>query len=407
MTTLDTRQTPHQNVPHTVDVSIVLPCLNEEESVAACVTEALDACALSGLVAEVIVVDNNCTDHSAERARWAGARVIKEATPGYGAAIRAGIAASDGAVVVMADADSTYPLDRIAELVAPVLEGRTDIMIGSRLCAANRHSMPFLHRFLGTPALTYLVREGSGLPSLSDSQSGFRAFRRDTVTSLGLASTGMEFASEMLIRATQQELRIAETSLGYRERVGESKLDTWSDGLRHLKLIVRLSPHLVLWYPGELLVVCALALFGLSLATPSALTIGSSTWQPVFFCSTLLVFGFGGMLAGAVLGYHSPLASRKIRLTFSWIADATVMRRLRRFGSLVALAGLSLNLGLYIAAMRHVSIALHARITLSGLAQSLLLSGTLFVVFTLLYALLAPARAATVSSNKDVGSCAS
>lgn len=375
-------------------VSIVLPCLNEQESVGSCVREALDACESAGLAAEVIVVDNNCTDESATVAHLAGARVIEERTPGYGAAIRAGIAVAQGAVVVMADADCTYPLDRVAEIVQPVLNGETDIMLGSRLDAATLRSMPFLHRFVGTPALTYLVREGSGAPALTDSQSGFRAFRRDVINSLGLSSTGMEFASEMLMRATQQNLRIKEVPLGYRERVGDSKLNTWSDGLRHFKLIIRLSPHLLLWYPGQLLVLAALLLFSLSLVIPGSMSIGSLTWQPIFFSSTLLVFGLGGMLSGAVLAYHSSLVSDRVRTSFAWVGEQRVVRRMRTIGGLIALAGLGLDLGLFVASLRHTNLATYERVTLAGLAQSMLLSGTLLVVFAVLYRVITvvPAR---------------
>jgi glycosyltransferase involved in cell wall biosynthesis len=389
------------------DVSIVLPCLNEEESVGLCVREALNACEAAGLSAEVVVVDNNCTDGSANVARAAGARVVPETTAGYGAAIRAGIATANGKVVVMADADCTYPLDRVSELVRPVLDGRADMMIGSRLDAATARSMPFLHRFVGTPTLTYLVREGSGAPLLTDSQSGYRAFRRDVILSLGLSSTGMEFASEMLMRAMQQDLRIQEISLGYRQRVGHSKLNTWSDGMRHLRLIVRLSPHLMLWYPGQVLVAAALVLFGVSLAAPAKMSIGSATWQPVFFSSTVLVFGLGGMLSGAVLAHHSHLTSGRVHNAFSWVGEARVLRRMRTIGSLLALAGIGLDLGLFVASVRRTNLQLHERITLSGLAQSMLLAGTLLAVFSVLYGVIATGRAAQVRAEGCAPRCGS
>lgn len=395
MTTMEHTAEPLA-APVTYDVSIVLPCLDEEDSVGRCVTEALQACARADLTAEVVVVDNNCTDGSVPAALAAGARVVTEAVPGYGAAIRAGIAAARGVVVVMADADCTYPLDRIAELVLPVLAGDADLMIGSRLDAATRRSMPLLHRFVGTPTLTYLVRAGSGAPALTDSQSGFRAFRRDTILSLGLTSTGMEFASEMLMRATHRDLRVAEIPLGYRERVGDSKLNTWSDGMRHLKLILRLSPHLLLWYPGQALLAAALLLFGVSLVDPGGMSIGSATWQPVFFSSTMLVFGLGGMISGAVLAHHSPQASPRVRAAFSWVGEAAVLRRMRAVGALVALEGLGVDVGLYLASLRGGGLAMHERIALSGLAQSMLLAGTLLAVFAALYSVImrAPGRAA-------------
>lgn len=383
----------------TLDVSIVLPCLDEEGSVGRCVQEVFAACSEAALRVEVVVVDNNCTDASADVARRAGARVVAEPTPGYGAAIRAGITAARGTVVVMADADCTYPLDRVAELVRPVLAGQADIMVGSRLDAATHRSMPFLHRFVGTPTLSFLVREGVGAVQLTDSQSGYRAFRRDTIVGLELTSTGMEFASEMLIRATQHELRVLEIPLGYRERVGESKLNTWADGMRHLRLILRLSPHLLLWHPGLALAATALAMFGLSLLDPAGVNIGSVTWQPIFLSSTLLVLGIAATLTAAVLGHHLPTASPTVRRTFAWVAERSFILWTRRVGLGLALGGIGLDLALLVLWRRHVALPLYERLALAGLAQALLLTGTLLTAFAVLYNLLAR-PASTLNANR-------
>lgn len=380
----------------TLDVSVVLPTLNEEASVGLCVLQVLEACGKAGLQAEVIVVDNNCTDNSAEVARQAGARVVSESVPGYGAAIRCGIAASLGTVVVMADADCTYPLDRVAELVVPVLTGETDLAIGSRLDAATRNSMPALHRFVGTPTLTYLVREGTGTGGLTDSQSGFRAFRRDVIASLGLQSEGMEFASEMLIAAARAELRIRELPLGYRQRVGESKLSTWSDGWRHLRLILRMNPHMVLWHPGQVGTGLGLLTFGLSALRPGGMQIGSVLWQPVFFSSLLLVLGLGAMLAGAALAHHNPAVSPKTRRAFSWVGEPTFLRRALRTGLGLFLAGLWVDSWLFAAWIAHWEVSLSQRITLAGLGQALLICGALLSAFSACYQLVV----------STVGSCA-
>jgi hypothetical protein len=360
-----------------LDVSVVLPCYNEADSVGLCVTEALEAIRAAGLRGEVIVVDNNCTDGSAEAARLAGARVVTESVAGYGSAIRAGIRASSATVAVMADADCTYPLDRLAELVLPVLADEVDMMIGSRLDASTLKSMPLLHRYLGTPTITMLVRKGVGATGLSDSQSGFRAFRRETINGIGLKSTGMEFASEMLIRATQYELRVNEIPFGYRERVGESKLSTWSDGMRHLRLILRLSPHMVLWYPGLVLTALAAAVYGLELAQPEGIRIGSFAWQPIFMATTLLMLGTAGLLSGAVLGYHLPTASASVRKRFSWLADPVATARLRLGGILLGGVGIATNLWL-----ANTSVAagdfgggVARRVALAGLSQGLILTG--------------------------------
>jgi len=175
-------------------VTVVLPCLNEQGSVGECVDEAHAALLAAGMKCEVLVVDNNSTDRSIEIALAHGARVIRERRPGYGSALRAGIEAAYGDIVVMADADLTYDLSRIAQLVQPVADGSADIVLGERLSEAPRSTMPLLHRHVGTPLLTLLVRRATNGLTVTDSQSGYRAFRRDAILALGLSATGMEFA---------------------------------------------------------------------------------------------------------------------------------------------------------------------------------------------------------------------
>jgi glycosyltransferase involved in cell wall biosynthesis len=262
----------------TLDVTVVLPCLNEEQSVGLCVTEALAAISRAGWTGEVVVVDNGCDDRSAEVAAAAGARVVSEPVRGYGAAILRGIRSARSSVVVMADADCTYPLDELAKVAGPVLEGEAELVLASRLDGATRQSMPLLHRFVGTPALTWLVRAGTGVGGLTDSQSGYRAFKSSLIDRLGLRATGMEFASEMLIKAAQRRVTVREVPLGYRTRVGESKLSTWRDGLRHLRLILRLSPHLLLWWPGLAAMAAGWLIYGATLVDSGGASVGSLTW---------------------------------------------------------------------------------------------------------------------------------
>jgi hypothetical protein len=376
---------------HDLDVSIVLPTLNEEQSVGLCVTEAYEALAEAGLTGEVVVVDNGCTDRSADVARKAGARVVEEPVPGYGAAIRGGIRAARGRVVVMADADCTYPLDRVGELVHPVLDGDTDLCIGSRLSAATRHSMPFLHRFVGTPALTLLVRQGGGYAQLTDSQSGYRAFSRKAVGRLALRATGMEFASEMLLRASQAGWSVREIPLGYRERVGESKLSTWRDGKRHLRLIIKLTPYQLLWLPGLALTALAGALYLLGIVAPEGVGVGSLTWQPVFFASICLVLGVVASLAASVLGYHLPSSAETVRHRFRFVGSPSFPQRVGGAGLIVAGSGLLLDGGL-LAAWLVGAGSPALRLTFAGLAQGTILTGVIIAVFALLYRLLLDLR---------------
>lgn len=370
-----------------VDVSIVLPCLNEERSVGACVQQAYAGCAAVGLHAEVIVVDNGSTDCSVDAATRAGARIVDERIRGYGAALAAGIRAARGEIVVMADADLTYPLDRVGELVAPLQVGSADLVLGARLEQTNRQSMPILHRLVGTPMLTLLIRQGTGLPGISDSQSGFRAFRRETILNLGLRSTGMEFASEMLVRASRASLRVTEVSLGYRPRVGESKLRAWTDGWRHVRLIAGLSPPMLLWYPGLALVLASLIGFWFSFGTGAG-PVGSATWQPLFFSPTMLIFGLASLLAASVLGYHLPSSPSRVKDRFAWIAAPTFRRLSWHVGAWTFLAGACIDIYLFVAAIRHMQILVHDRIALAGLSQALMLSGILLLVFAALYRVL-------------------
>jgi len=235
----------------TVELTVVLPCLNEEKTVAACVRQAIDACA--GLNAEVVVADNGSEDGSRERAREAGARVIDVSLRGYGAALRAGIEAARGTYVVMADADLSYDLSDIPKFVAE-LRGGADLVMGSRFKGTiHPGAMPFLHRYLGNPVLTRILNLLFGA-GISDAHCGMRGFSRAALLGLGLRTSGMEFASEMIIRAAQQGLKIREvpTSLRPDGRGRRSHLRTWRDGWRHLRFMLLFSPLWLFAVPGLL-----------------------------------------------------------------------------------------------------------------------------------------------------------
>lgn len=378
---------PADTLVPTVDVTVVLPCLNEEASVAACVIEATEAMDAAGWTGEVVVVDNGSVDGSVKSATAAGARVVHEPVKGYGAALRRGFTEARGAVVVMADADLTYPLDRLAEVVDPVRDGTVDIMVGSRLDAATRRSMPFLHRFIGTPLLTWLVREGTGSTGLTDSQSGFRAFRRNDILALGMQSTGMELASEMLIRAQQQGLRIAETPLGYRDRVGDSKLSTWRDGARHVRLILRLSPHLFLFRPGLVLMAVGLVTYVFTFIRPEGTDVGSVTWSPVYLGTILVVLGLLGTLSGALLARNAPTSSAKTRERFAWVDRPRVLRYGLELGTFVAVTAALLEIALFFMWRSGSRYSAELRLHLAAVAQGMLLAGTILAAIAGVYRL--------------------
>jgi glycosyltransferase involved in cell wall biosynthesis len=221
-------------------VSVVIPCLNEAENIEACVKSALEALQTSGISGEVVVADNASEDGSAELAAAAGARVINEPRRGYGSAYLAGFRGARGRYIVMADADLTYDFAEIPRFVEH-LDAGADLVMGDRMDQIQPGAMPWLHRYVGNPILSgtlnLFFRTG-----VRDAHCGMRALRRDVLPRLDLHATGMEFASEMVVRAAKEKLNISQFPIEYHPRGGESKLSTWRDGWRHLRFLLVHSP---------------------------------------------------------------------------------------------------------------------------------------------------------------------
>jgi glycosyltransferase involved in cell wall biosynthesis len=232
-------------------VSVVMPCLNEAETIERCVREALAVLEEAELPGEVLVVDNGSADGSIELARMAGARVIREPRRGYGSAYLAGFDAARGDYIVMADADLTYDFGEIPRFVSQLDEG-ADLVMGDRMDNIRPGAMPWLHRYVGNPVLTGVLnlffRTG-----VRDAHCGMRALRREVLPRLDLRTTGMELASEMVIRAAKEDLVIRQIPIDYHPREGESKLSTWRDGWRHLRFLLVHSPTYLFLLPGALL----------------------------------------------------------------------------------------------------------------------------------------------------------
>jgi glycosyltransferase involved in cell wall biosynthesis len=237
-------------------VSVVIPCLNEAESIERCVRAAGDALEDASLAGEVLVVDNGSSDDSAAIASSAGARVVREDRRGYGSAYLAGFAAAHGEYIVMADADLTYDFGEIPRFVENLADG-AELVIGDRMDNIKPGAMPWLHRYVGNPVLTGILnvffRTG-----VSDAHCGMRALRSDVLPRLDLRTTGMEFASEMVIRASKQGLRISQVPIEYHPREGESKLSSFRDGWRHLRFLLVHSPTHLFVVPGVLMAVVGL-----------------------------------------------------------------------------------------------------------------------------------------------------
>jgi hypothetical protein len=276
------------------DVSIVIPCLNEEAAIVHVVEQALAGLAAAGLRGEVLVVDNGSADRSAELASSAGARVIVEPRRGYGSAYLAGLAAARGRYVLMVDADGTYPLDVIGSFVDK-LRGGADMVIGNRFAGTiHTGAMPWANRYIGNPVLTGMLNLlfGSGV---SDAHCGLRAIRRDAVPGLKLSATGMEFASEMVIKAGKRRLRVDEIPIDYRPRIGESKLARGRDAWRHIRFMLVYSPLFLFVVPG------GAAAFG-GLAGVTVLACWNSLGQPwtgvAIAFAMLSIVGFGAIQLG-------------------------------------------------------------------------------------------------------------
>ncbi|MBA3263344.1 MAG: glycosyltransferase family 2 protein [Thermoleophilaceae bacterium] len=267
-----------------VKVSVVIPCLNEAASIERCVRRALAALEGQEWDGEVIVADNGSEDGSGELAKRAGALVVREPRRGYGSAYLAGFAAAAGDYIVMADADLTYDFGDIPRFVRGMDEG-ADLVMGNRMKGIQPGAMPWLHRYVGNPVLSGILNLFFQI-GVADAHCGMRAVRRDRLTRLDLRTTGMEFASEMLVRAGKERLAIAEVPIHYHPREGESKLSSFRDGWRHLRFLLVHSPNWLFIVPGGLM-----ALFGAVVALTVLLQL------PVFGRA----WDLHSMVAGALL----------------------------------------------------------------------------------------------------------
>jgi glycosyltransferase involved in cell wall biosynthesis len=276
-----------------LDLTILMPCLNEAETLAFCVRQAAAAIAASGISGEVVVADNGSTDGSQVIARAEGARVVDVATRGYGAALIAGIEAARGKYVMMADADASYHFEHLPRFL-PKLDEGFDLVMGNRFAGSiERGAMPPLHKYIGNPILSTIGRVFFSIP-VRDFHCGLRAFRRDSILALNLRTTGMEFASEMVVKSSLAGLRMTEvpTTLSPDGRSRPPHLRSWRDGWRHLRFLLLYSPRWLFFYPGLAALVVGLVLSVALL--PGPLVIGAYS-----FDVDTLTYALGLVLIGA------------------------------------------------------------------------------------------------------------
>jgi glycosyltransferase involved in cell wall biosynthesis len=252
-----------------LEVSVVIPCLNEAGSIEACVRAARGALDRGGYLGEVLVVDNGSTDGSGPLAAAAGAEVVDEPRRGYGNAYLAGLAAAQGRYIVMLDADMTYDASELPRFVKELEDGG-DMVLGDRMKSIQPGAMPWLHRHVGNPMLTGLLNTLFGT-EVNDAHCGMRALRREVLPKLDLRTTGMELASEMVIRAAKAGLDIRQFPIEYHPRQGESKLSTWGDGWRHLRFLLIHSPRHLFLIPGTVLVAAGALIMAIVLTRLSIL----------------------------------------------------------------------------------------------------------------------------------------
>ena len=356
-----------------IDISVVLPCLNEEQTVATCVHKARQWFESARLRGEVIVVDNGSTDRSRERAREAGARLIDEPRRGYGAAHLRGFAEARGGIIVMADADDTYDLGDLGALVEPLSRGY-DMVVGNRLKTLSPGSMTWSHRFIGTPVLTALLSLFSG-SRLGDSQCGLRAFTREAYERISPKSVGMELASEMILKGARRGLRMTEVPIPYHPRVAESKLSTFRDGWRHLRFLLLHTPTYAFFFPGVVLFLTGLLSLAVTLARAGGIRIGSLDWQPLFAGGILLAIGSNSLILGIATSLYAEskgivAEGRLIR----FYRDHLSLERILLFGVALLLVGGGLDAYIFYEWLRHGEAAPNVA-GIAAVAQSCLIIG--------------------------------
>ncbi len=276
-----------------VELSIVMPCLNEAETLAGCIEKAQECLRELNVTGEIVIADNGSTDGSQEIARALGARVIDVKARGYGNALMGGIGAARGRYVIMGDADDSYDFSSLGPFLDRLRAGY-DLVMGNRFQGGIAlGAMPPLHRYLGNPVLTFVGRLFFNSP-VGDFHCGLRGFSKAAVARLDLRTTGMEFASEMVVKATLQRLRIAEvpTTLSRDGRNRPPHLRSWRDGWRHLRFLLLYSPRWLFLYPGALLMIAGVLVALLLLPRPRVIAGVAFDVHTLLYAAMAVIIGF-------------------------------------------------------------------------------------------------------------------
>lgn len=318
--------------PATVDrleLSVVMPCLNEAETLEVCIRKAQGFMDIHRVSGEIVVVDNGSTDGSQALAQRSGARVVEVLEKGYGAALIGGIAAAEGTYVIMGDADDSYDFSNLGGYLER-LRGGDDLVMGNRFAGEYvRGAMPALHRYVGNPVLSSIGRLFFKTP-VRDFHCGLRGFRRESIERLDLQTSGMEFASEMVVKSTLQGLRISEVPITlYPDgRTRAPHLRTWRDGWRHLRFLLLFSPRWLFLYPGLVLVLTGLCASAWLLPAPRA--VGSVTFDTgtLLYAALAIIVGIQAVSFAILTGYFAEsIGLSPVRAGFTRFANRITLER--------------------------------------------------------------------------------
>jgi glycosyltransferase involved in cell wall biosynthesis len=328
-----------------LELTILMPCLNEVVTIAGCITEAMSALAAGGIRGEILIADNGSTDGSQQLAESLGARVIRVEARGYGSALSAGIAAARGRYVLMGDADMSYDFTHVDRFLAKLREGY-DLVMGNRFRGGIQPgAMPWKNRYLGNPVLSLLGRVFFRI-DIGDFHCGLRAFRTEAIRQIDLSTTGMEFASEMVIKARLHGLRITEvpTVLRPDKRTRPPHLRPWRDGWRHLRFMLLFSPRWLFLYPGLLLIAIGTGFGSRLLFGPWLIGHVTLDVHTLLFCSVMVLVGFQSIsfaVLTKVFVQRVGLRPRDASVEF-WLRWATLETGLLS-GAALVFAGVSLS----------------------------------------------------------------
>lgn len=318
-------------------VSVVMPTMNEQKGIGECIGLVKNAVRESGYKTEVVISDDS-TDRTPEIAREEGAVVVNPDKRGYGYAYRYAFERCRGEYIIIGDADTTYDFEQFPELLEPVVHGDADMVMGSRLQGEIKDgAMPTLHQYVGNPMLTRFLNVFYGT-GVSDAHSGFRAFRADMLDELDLDTTGMEFASEMIMDAGARDLTIEETPITYHEREGEAKLDSFRDGWRHVRFMLLNAPNYLFSLPGAILGVFGLAML---LSAVTGTTIGGVTLgvNSAIAGSLLVLIGYQVVNMGMVATVASDPIQRPNDVITQTLIGQMNLERMASIGLVVFTAG--------------------------------------------------------------------